>query len=90
MKQEKQTKNKNSPVQKFVSGVLHVAVWETIIEKDKKTMKFYNVTYERSYKDKDDDWQKTTNIQAQDIPKVVMLLNKAYEWIYLKEVDDLV
>ncbi|MDI6917680.1 MAG: hypothetical protein QMC80_07795 [Thermoplasmatales archaeon] len=46
---------------------------------------FQTVTMQRTYKDKNNEWQKTNSLRPNDIPKAVLALEKAYEKIVLKE-----
>jgi len=70
------------PKKKFSVGAIQVAVWEN---ESKDGNKFSTVSIDRSYKDKKDEWKKTTSLRQADLPKAVLALQKAYEWISLKE-----
>jgi len=72
------------PVKKFSVGTIQVAVWDNA---SKDGQQFYNISMERSYKDKKDEWQKTNTLRASDVPKATLALNKAYEFIVLKDDD---
>lgn len=39
------------------------------------------VSFQRSYRDKQGNWQKSTNLRVNDIPKAILVLNKAYEYL---------
>ena len=69
------------PVKKIKIGAIEVAVWENTSNEGKK---FFNTTMERSYKD-GEEWKKTNSLRDSDIPKTVLALQKAYEFIMLKE-----
>ena len=71
-----------SPIKKFSAGGIAVAVWENE-SKDGKT--FNSVTMDRRYKDKNEAWQSTGSLRATDIPKAIVTLQKAYEYLILKE-----
>ena len=70
------------PVKKFSVGGIQVAVWEN---QGKEGNTFYSVSFDRRYKDKDDEWKSTTSLKKNDLPKAVLALQKAYEFIALKE-----
>ena len=70
------------PVKKFSAGGIQVAVWEN---EGKDGSKFNTVSMDRSYKDKKDEWQKANTLKQNDIPKAIAALNKAYEFIVVKE-----
>ena len=66
----------NKPEHVRVGGI-EVAIWDN--DKMGKT-----VTIQRSYKDKNNEWQKTASFRTNDIPKAILALQKAYENIVLK------
>lgn len=74
----------NLPEKKFKAGAISATVWKnTINKKDGSTAKVLSVTFQRSYKDKDDKWQTTNSMRTMDLPKAALVLTKAYEYIVL-------
>lgn len=79
-----QPQNNNRPVENFRDGAIQVAVWPH----QGQNGTFYEIERTRSYKDKDDNWQKTTLISERDMLKARRLEDQAYEAIQrLKEQD---
>ncbi|HLD72899.1 MAG TPA: hypothetical protein VJA23_04900 [Candidatus Nanoarchaeia archaeon] len=75
----------NFPEKKFRAGAVSATVWRN---KSQKGEGEYNtVSLERSYKDKEGQWQATNSLRTNDLPKAVMALQKAYEHIVLNEQD---
>ncbi|MFA4855546.1 MAG: hypothetical protein WC634_03115 [archaeon] len=72
----------NLPTKKFGVGGISVAVWEN---QGKEGNNYYTVSFERRYKDKGGEWKSTTSLKANDLPKAILALEKAYEFIALKE-----
>ena len=72
---------KKKPVSSYKCGAIDVAVWE---QESKEGNKFYTITMNRSYKD-GEEWKKTTSIRGQDVMDVIVCLNKAYEFIRLRD-----
>lgn len=75
--------NKNKgPVFKCKAGTIEAAVWEHQAEKGS----FLTVSANRSYKDKEtDEWkQVSASFGVNDLPKVILTLQKAYEYAMLK------
>lgn len=76
----------NKPVEKFNAGTIQCAVWEQ--KSDKGT--FLTVSSHRSYLKKDgdaskpEDWEKTNSLRINDIPAMILVLQKAYEYAKLK------
>ncbi len=77
----KNESGKNLPEKKFRAGAIAVTIWRNETEKGS----FNSVQLDRSYKDKQDNWQKTNSLRVNDLPKAALLLNKAYEYIVLKD-----
>ena len=70
------------PIKKFAVGGIQIAIWEN---QSKEGNNYYSVSFDRRYKDKNDEWKSTTSMRANDIPKAVLALEKAYEFLSLKE-----
>lgn len=63
-----------APVKNYRTGSIEVALWENEVEE----RTFKNVTINRSYKDKEDNWKNTNNIPVEEIPRLVAILNEVY------------
>lgn len=76
----------NAPEKKFKAGPVSATIWKNQGTKaNGEKTEYYTVTLERSYKDKDDKWQKTNSLRINDLPKADLILSKAYEYLTLKE-----
>jgi len=71
------------PVKKIKVGAIDAAVWKNTIKPAKTDAEIVSlsVTMERRYKDQDGQWQGTNSYRINDIPKAVLALQKAYEFI---------
>ena len=71
------------PVKKIKVGAIDAAVWKNVIKQPKTDAEIvsFSVTMERRYKGQDGDWQGTNSYRINDIPKAVLALQKAYEFI---------
>ena len=79
---ENQTQEKtNKPEATFRAGVLSATVWKNERQKDGKSFVTYSVSLDRRYQDRTGTWQSTRNFQANDLPRVALLVGKAYEHI---------
>lgn len=77
---------KKLPEKKFRAGAITATVWEnTGKNKEGKENSYRTVSFERSYKDKNDDWQTTNSLRMNDLPKAALVLTKAYEFLALNE-----
>lgn len=77
----------NQPDKKFVAGAISATVWENTAKKDDKEFSFYTVSLQRAYTDKDGNWQNTSSMRVNDLPKARVVLGKAYEYLTLKDVE---
>ena len=76
-------KRKNLPEMKYRAGGVSATVWKNIVKRDKEQHEFKTVSFERTYKDSDGNWQSTSSLRTNDLPKAIVVLNKAYEYIVL-------
>jgi hypothetical protein len=74
---------KNLPEKKFRAGAIAATVWSNETVRDGKKVAYKTISFERSYKDKDDTWKQTNSLRTTDIPKAVLVLTKAYEYLAL-------
>jgi hypothetical protein len=74
---------KKMPETKFRSGAIAATIWANETIKDGKKIVYKSVSFERSYKDKNDEWQSTNSLRTADIPKAILVLSKAYEHLAL-------
>lgn len=75
----------NKPTKIYKAGVISLNLWENETQ-DGNTM--ISFTLNRSYKDKDDKWQKTQNLRVSDLPKLKILLDEAYKDSIFNEIEN--
>ena len=73
------------PEKKFRAGAISAAVWVNTTLKDGQEVVFKTISLERGYKDKEGNWQNTQVLRTSDLPKVNVVLQKAYEYLVLKD-----
>lgn len=81
-------KEKKMPEKKFSTGAISATVWENKGKIDGKETTFKTVSFQRRYKDKEDEWQTTNTLRINDLPKAVLVLNKAYEYLVSKSEEN--
>lgn len=84
MTKEKEEKG-NMPEKKFRAGGVVATVWKNEGKKDGKDYSFHTVGLERTYKDKNDEWQSTSTMRVNDLPKVALVATKAFEYLVIKQ-----
>lgn len=75
---------KNIPEKKFRAGAVTATVWENTVDREGKVTSFNSVALERIYKDKDGNWQTTSTFRLNDLPKLSLMAQKAYEYVLMK------
>ena len=78
--------DKKLPVKSYRSGCINVSIWKNEGKgKDGKTYEFLSATLQKTYlDDTDKQWKESKSLNATDIPKAILVLNKAFEYIALK------
>lgn len=81
-------KEGNLPERKFRAGALSATIW---LNKGHKTngeeSEYRTISIERNYTDKEGKWQSTNSMRIADLPKVMVVIQKAYESLVLNEQD---
>ena len=68
------------PAKKIRVGGIEIAIWKNSSKEGKE---FFTTTMERNYKI-EDDWKKTGSLRANDLPKAILALQKAFEFVSIK------
>lgn len=74
-------KESQGPIAKFRAGGIHVAIWANA---GKDGLSYQTVSIDKNYK-VGDEWRTTKSFRANELPKVILALQKAYEYLALKE-----
>ena len=79
---------KNTPEKRINSGGIVATIWQNQgVGKNGEAVGYRTVSFQKSYKDKNGVWQKTTSLRVNDLPKASLVLQKAYEYLAFKESD---
>jgi hypothetical protein len=79
----------NIPEKKFSTGGLTATVWQNQGKsKSGEEVSFRTVSFQRRYVDKDGDWKSTSTLRINDLPRASLVLQKAYEYLVMKELGD--
>ena len=74
--------DKNLPVHKARIGALQLAVWSNDYKDDDGNARtFHAITLERSFKDKNEEWQKSTQLRESDLGEAIALLQNAQQFL---------
>ena len=70
------------PEKRFQSGGIEASIFENEIQQNGKTLKIKKVAFQKRYKSTQ-GWKTTYSLDINDIPKAVLVLSKAYEFLVL-------
>jgi hypothetical protein len=70
------------PEKSFKAGAVRAAIW-TNPRRNRDGQLFYSrkVIVDRTYKDGSGNFQHTSGLEPNDIPKAILVLNKAYDYL---------
>lgn len=69
------------PAITFRHGPCSTSIFENEYKRGEESFTLRTVSFQRSYLDKEGNWQTTNSLKVNDIPKAVLVLNKAYEFL---------
>ncbi|MBT4820311.1 MAG: hypothetical protein HOJ57_28600 [Lentisphaerae bacterium] len=79
----------NGPVTKFVAGGVSAALWRNTLKlRNGQEIETLSASLERRYKDQNGDWKSSGSFGSNDIPKAMLVLSKAYDYMVSKGSDD--
>lgn len=71
----------SKPETVFKVGAVRAAVFRNTIEKNGQTIQLPKVALEVRYKDKTGQWNGTNTLSLNDLPKAILALQKAFEYL---------
>ena len=71
----------NKPEIVFKIGAVRASVFRNTIQKNGQSIQLPKVVIEVRYKDNAGQWQGTNTLSTNDIPKAVLALQKAFEYL---------
>jgi hypothetical protein len=80
----------NKPIKKIQVGTVNAAIWENEITGDNGERTIERVTVDKRYKDASGNWKSTGSFNVNEIPKLILALEKAYEFLVCKPKDNAV
>lgn len=65
----------------FRHGTCSASIFANEYQRGQETFTARTVVFQRRYRDKDGNWQATNSLKVNDIPKAVLVLSKAFEFL---------
>jgi len=80
--------NKDKPIKDFRSGNIQASVWRNEVDKDGRIVVRYSVRIQKQFRKEGGDYQDTNYYFRDDLPKLILVAQKAFEYISLTESKD--
>ena len=78
----------NQPEKKFRAGSISATVWlNQGLGKSGEATHWRTISLQRGYKDKNEQWQNTSSMRVNDLPRAALVLQQAYEYLVTKQVE---
>lgn len=77
--------DKSKPIKDFRSGNIQASIWRNEAEKDGQTVVRHSVRIQKQFRNDGGDYQETNYYFRDDIPKLILVAQKAFEFIALSE-----
>lgn len=71
------------PEKRFQAGGIEASIFENEAHQDGKTIKIKKVAFQKRYKSSDGSWKSTSSLDINDLPKAILVLSRAYEYLAL-------
>jgi hypothetical protein len=69
------------PEKRFRVGNCEAAIFENEINSNGRVVKIKKTSIQKRYKSSEGDWKATHSLDKNDIPKMILALSKAYEYL---------
>ena len=80
--------NKDKPIKDFRSGNIQASVWRNELKKESEIVVRYSVRIQKRFKNKEGEYENTNYFFQDDLPKLILVAQKAFEFISLTESKD--
>lgn len=81
---------RNLPEKTFRAGAISATIWENETERDGKKSAYRTISLVRNYMDKKtNEWKTTNSFRVTDLPKAILVMSKAYEYLALKDTESI-
>ena len=79
----------NHPIKVFRAGTAVAAIWQTKAPSDGRAVPQYSIRIQKRYRDdRSGQWKTTTYFRPDELPKLGLVVSRAYEFLTLREIDD--
>ena len=72
----------SKPEKRFQCGAVEASIFENEVQQNGKQFKVKKVSFQKRYKGAD-GWKSTNSLDVNDLPKAILALQKAFEYLAL-------
>lgn len=76
------------PVKEFKAGTISASIWRKAVEQNGRKVVQHSIRIQKRYRDKEGNWKDTDYFFANDLPRLVLVAQKAFEHAALTESAD--
>jgi hypothetical protein len=79
------SQEKSKPIKNFRSGNIQASIWRNEVDKEGQTVVHHSVRIQKQFRNDEDNYQETNYYFREDIPRLILVAQKAFEFISLSE-----
>jgi hypothetical protein len=78
----------SKPIKDFRAANIQASVWRNEVEKEGQTVVRHSVRIQKQFRKEDGNYEDTNYYFRDDLPRLILVAQKAFEFIALKESKD--
>jgi len=82
------TQQNNKPIKSLRAGKIEASIWRNEIDKDGRTIPQYSIRIKKRFRKDDGSYNDTNYYFPEELPKLAVLVQKAFEYVVLTEKTD--
>ena len=83
-----QQNDKQKPEAEFRAGLISASVWRNEMQQDGQKVSRYSIRPKKRYRKDDGSYESSATYFPEDLPKLILVIQKSYEFTTLKERKD--
>ena len=79
------TQQNTPPIKSFRAGGIEAGIWQSTVQQGGRQVTQYSIRIQKRYRDDKGDWKPTDYYFSNDLPRLQLVAQKAFEFVALKE-----
>ena len=77
------------PMKEFCAGTIVAAIWAETTPSNGRAVSSYSIRIQECYRDdRDGQWKTTSYLRPDELPKLALVVSRAYEFLTLRETEE--